>query len=188
MRTRNHADRELAAELRAWVELLTEEKMKSGQSYEEARRAALIETFQPYNGPAGRPDTFSGDYIHQLALLQELTNTDKHRVLNSVLAVPSNMGMGFPKGVTQAMRDAGPEGHPGVLVPDVIWDHAGETIELEAEVGRFKLEGPGLNSDVKVYGQVQPSIAFPERGPIIPTLDRIGAFATLIVTEFEPLF
>jgi putative ABC transport system permease protein len=44
MRTRNHADTEITAELRAWVDLLTEEKMKSGLSHEEARRAALIET------------------------------------------------------------------------------------------------------------------------------------------------
>lgn len=37
-------DRELDAELRAYVELLTEEKMKAGLSRAEAKRAALLET------------------------------------------------------------------------------------------------------------------------------------------------
>ena len=172
-------------------EVADDERWKSarGRYLKEVHpdHVAIIETFQPYNGRAGRPDNWSGEYVHPLALLQELANTDKHRFLNPVLAVPSNMAMVFPPGVEQARREALAEGLPGVFIPDVVWDHAGEVIELGAEVGRFRLEGEGLYPNMEVYGKVQPSIAFRERGPIVPALDRIGAFAMLIVSEFEPL-
>ena len=44
MLRRDRQERELDAELRAYVDLLTEEKMKAGLSREAARRAALLET------------------------------------------------------------------------------------------------------------------------------------------------
>ena len=48
----------------------------------------MIEHFQPYRGRSGRPDRWSGPYVHQLALLKHLSNTDKHRFLSPVLALP----------------------------------------------------------------------------------------------------
>ncbi|MFI5280479.1 MAG: ADOP family duplicated permease, partial [Gemmatimonadales bacterium] len=44
MTNREREDRELDAEMKSWVELLTAEKIKAGMSPEDARRAALIET------------------------------------------------------------------------------------------------------------------------------------------------
>jgi hypothetical protein len=50
---------------------------------------SILDEFQPYQGRRGRPDNWSGDYIPQLALLQLLSNRDKHQHLTPILLPPT---------------------------------------------------------------------------------------------------
>lgn len=61
---------------------------------------SIFDEFQPYQGRRGRPDNWSGDYIPQLALLQLLSNHDKHRHITPILLPPT--GYHFPEGVFPA--------------------------------------------------------------------------------------
>jgi hypothetical protein len=57
------------------------------------RDQRIIESFQPYHGLAGRPDHYSGPYIHQLSLLRDLSNSDKHRSVVNILVDPNTFEM-----------------------------------------------------------------------------------------------
>jgi hypothetical protein len=159
--------------------------------------AAQIKGYQPPNGIGGRTDRWTGDYLHQLALLQDLSNTDKHRTLNVILAHPGQFGITAPAGTRFGRRDmaeymleqgaANAEQFRGQPTDDIRWDRAGELLELDTEVCRAKLLGSEVPAKMDMAGYVTPQIALTERRPAIPTLDRIAAFAALVISEFEPL-
>jgi len=148
----------------------------------------LMEGFQPYHGIGGRPDSWSGAYVHQLTLLKDLANHDKHRALNTVLLIPA--------GIQIEMSDL-----PGVsLVPFEVEVHgyrvprlfdrraAGQVVELDLEVARAKLTGPGVKDRFDHAGQVLPQVALAEWRPVVPTMERLSLYVELILREFERLF
>jgi hypothetical protein len=45
----------------------------------------------PCKGGNGRPDNYRGDYVHQLELLADLNNADKHQTLTEIVLAPHQM-------------------------------------------------------------------------------------------------
>ncbi len=141
-----------------------------------------IESYQPYHGGAGRPDSWSGPYIHQLALLQQLSNWDKHRLLNPVLIIPAGAEIRLPLGI-------------GLNLPEIIslgdfqrsspFRNAGERLEIGVEIYRGKLLGADVPSTIPNAGYVIPHIALEEKRPIAPTLERLENYVDLILNDFQ---
>ena len=144
---------------------------------------AQIESLQPYRGLAGRPDRWSGAYVHQLALLRDLNDRDKHRLLTVIAAVPNTMSTVLPPGAGFAPI---PLFMDGTFSGEVLFGKANRDVVVGAEVMRAPLTGdvPGR---VEMAGEITPSITLPERGSVIGEIDRISAFVAYIVREFEPL-
>jgi hypothetical protein len=141
---------------------------------------SIFDEFQPYQGRRGRPDSWSGDYIPQLALLQLLSNRDKHQHLTPILLPPT--GFYFPGGVFPAPTA------PGVFP----WDPFGvtpstEPLELGAVALRIRLRDPKSRARVGAESYVVPSVSLPLYGPLIPALERIGIFVRGVLAEFDPL-
>jgi hypothetical protein len=154
-----------------------------------------IEEYQPFKGLNGRSDSYSAAYIHQLAHLQELSNTDKHRQLSIVLltssrftTVPVEGGYQpwFVKEDGKWTMDMTKVIEPNPYADPPNFHHSSYLVEVGAEVVRFKMTSElAEQNSIEVAGAVTPSVALAERRPIIPTLDRIAAFVQLILDEFE---
>lgn len=146
---------------------------------------SVIESYQPYHGRAGRPDSWSGPYIHQLELLNELSNQDKHRLLHTVLMVPSGISYHLPIGVrgvepqTKSVAD---------FQNDSPFRNAANELRQGAEVMRLKLvasSGEDVPTFLPTGGFATPTIALEEKRPIVATLERLEKYVEGILTDFK---
>ena len=146
-----------------------------------------IESFQPYNGMGSRPDSYSGPYIHPLTLLNRMSNQDKHRQLNTALAIPSGASFAFAPGArvrpTPPIRNA--EELQNYMEQFSPFRFAEKRLEVGAEVLREKLEGENIPDHMPNIGTARPHVVLDDFRPLGPTLDRIYNFVELILNEFQ---
>jgi hypothetical protein len=169
------------------AETLTDFKKQEGKYLREldSSHIAVIESYQPYHGIANRPDCWSGPYVHQLTLLQELSNIDKHRLLHTILLVPCGVSYALPIGIQ-------------VLSPDIKtaddflqqgpFRHAGDELRPGVEVVRRKLvaqTGQYIPPSLSAIGFATPQISLEEKRPLIATLERLESFVELILDDFK---
>jgi hypothetical protein len=148
----------------------------------DAAHCSFIESFQPYHGPNGRADSWYGPYAHQLTLLHDLANDDKHRdswptflaasrVMLRAELFPADRAERFAAFDRMDMRFVG----------------IGEPIEVGLEVLQARLFD-GAQREINDAGSVAPQVALLERRIVIPTLQRIERFVHLILSEFALKF
>lgn len=139
---------------------------------------------------------------HPLAVLQALSNDDKHHVLPTLFVlpvlwgIPDSLGLGpiamrretigreVERGAYLAV--SGYSSVPGTVVEvlDYYSALAGTPLELNAEIGRARFEiTPGSHLDNA--GQVTPEIAFKGHSPVMQTLDFVARFVKFTLGEFE---
>jgi hypothetical protein len=136
-----------------------------------AAHRALIEAEQPYHGRYG------GAAEDPLALLRELSNTDKHRALHLVYYCVggTKFSLAVPGPVEHAWVNLGP-------------------LEDGAGVQAFRLTcHPTAECDVKVQAELTFDIALGETGPgpgrpVAHSLAAIGAHVRQFVERFAPEF
>src|SRR2546425_5822301 len=86
-------------------------------------------------------DSWSGPYVHQLAMLRELSKHAKHRITTPVLEIPNSVHLPGGLGV---VYDTFPETLTGQGFPVTFsMDNASDVVEVGAPVGRALLSGPG---------------------------------------------
>lgn len=164
----------------------------SPEGYEHARATALsdvsreaqdvLESYQPYHGAAGRPDNYSGPYVHQLTLLQQLSNADKHRLLTTVLSLSSGAHFFIPSDFLEPVEVS----YFGFTLTTTLAPVKTENeyrLEEGAAFARAKLRGPRLPDGTPV-GRSMPSLSLEENRPISPTLSRIADYVELILRSF----
>jgi hypothetical protein len=139
---------------------------------------AKIELFQPYRGVDGQPDTWSGPYIHPLALLRNLSDTHKHRNLTTILLIPNSAS--FMVGIDSHSIAEFMVGQTKAGIP---LDNA---LDINAQVMGARVIGE-VEPHVEMAGYATPSVALDEKRPIIPTLDRIAAYVVRILRKFDPV-
>jgi len=133
---------------------------------------AIIESVQPYHGTAGRPDGWSGPYLHQLTLLRDLNNADKHRLLTTILAGPWQFSFRTSYRAADILAEALRRG--GLA----------NVLELGSEIARVWVTHP-LRYEEQSAGWIRPMVNFPEGRPVIPTLDRITDFVIYVIRQFD---
>jgi hypothetical protein len=161
----------------------------SAQVFESVRRRALrnvstdyqdaIESFQPYHEGAGRPDSYSGPYIHQLTLLRQLSNVDKHRLLTTVFGLSSGATISIPP----ALLEPAEVTYMGfTFTTDLVPVETDNEFRLEegAAFAKARLRGMRLPDGTQV-GRSMPSLGLEENRPIAPTLGRIADYVQLIL-------
>ncbi|MET9445672.1 hypothetical protein [Streptomyces cinerochromogenes] len=150
--------------------------------------------FQPCRGGNGRPDSWSGPYIHQLDLLTDLSNSDKHQMLahielhsNQFETIPTRDDL--PPWVMRT--DTGVEflpervndPDPGAALLD--FTHSSHLAEIGAEVVRMHVP---LWSDFPVIeqaGTATPLFALPEGRPVVATFQRLFQYVEAVVVDLE---
>jgi hypothetical protein len=148
----------------------------------DTAHCAFIESFQPYHGTNGRAGSWYGPYAHQLTLLRDLANDDKHRDSWPVFLACSQVMLRaalFPADRTErfAAYDRMDKQFVGL----------GEPMEVGLEVMQVRLFD-GAQPEIKDAGRVVPQVALPEKRIVIPTLQRIERFVHLILSEFAQNF
>ena len=128
--------------------------------------------YQPYHG-ISRPS--SPPYIHELALLKQLSNTDKHRLLNTVLTIVQGATYRFPPGI-----DLAPLGPEPIPYP---FRSRAESLEVGAEVSRDVLIGNVIPATFPDAGYIVPLIAF-ENFMTIGTVQGLER-SWIILKDFE---
>jgi hypothetical protein len=141
----------------------------------------IIERFQPYHGM----DNFNGPsqqwwsgYVHELALLRDLSDLDKHRLLVTVVLPTTGFEHFFRV----------PKAERGLLDWDFnyITDH---TMKIGAKLMRARLSPgpniPHIEAHMDMVGYATPSISFERGGPVVPNMQRIENFVLSLLDTFE---
>jgi hypothetical protein len=112
---------------------------------------------------------------HPLALLNSLSNADKHRLLNATVGQFAGLGPGFTMGQdVQAIREINIPLGP---------------LEDGAEVARIHIDTSGPNPEMEMYGEFDIDIAFADSGrSVMGTLVPIRSEVAAIVEWFAPVF
>lgn len=128
-----------------------------------------VEAFQPYT-PITGPDRWSGPPIHPLALLRDLSNEDKHRVVTPIIARSQSFSHTPPMNVGYGFLDFG---------------DSQEALEEGTVVMRLRPAGPNSAVIANPIGLMAPGILFPEKRSVLPTLERIRNFVLKVLDEFS---
>lgn len=141
------------------------------------KHRAIVESLQPYNGP-DTPDSFAP---LALADLRCLSNTDKHRLLNTAIAQRSRQLQ--PRGIgLRIVRDV-------ERIRDEKWSLGGPIDG--AEIVRMVLEGVGPNPKVNVQGELPVGITFDDpalteaQPGVVPMLRAILQGVREVISAFE---
>ncbi len=150
--------------------------------------------FQPCRGRNGRPDGWSGPYVHQLDLLTELSNADKHKMLVHIEIQPNKFAMipsriGLPPWVSQT--DSGIElliervNDPDPGADHLDFSHSPHSMEIGAEVVRIRAPAWVNNATIDQVGTAGPTFALPEGRPVAATLKRLAVFVKTVIEDLE---
>jgi|SRR5579862_3408326 len=143
---------------------------------------SLIESFQPYHGTNGLADSWYGPYAHQLTLLHDLSNDDKHRDSWPVFLASSQVMLRaelFPADRMERLTAHDQMNKQFVGI--------GEPMRLGLEVMQVRLF-ERARPEISDAGRVAPQVALPGGRIVIPTLRRIERFVHLILSEFARNF
>ncbi|MFE3555134.1 hypothetical protein ACFXKW_09760 [Streptomyces sp. NPDC059193] len=150
--------------------------------------------YQPCRGRNGRPDGWSGPYIHQLDLLTALSNSDKHHMLAHIELHANQFSTITTRGDLPpwiARTESGvkliPERvndpDPGADHPDL--SHASSLVEVGAEVARIRAPLWSGQPAIERVGTATPLFALPAGRPVGPTLRRLSEFVHMVICDLE---
>jgi len=130
-----------------------------------------LHEWQPCRGGNGRPDSYSGHYIHQLELLADLNNADKHQTLTEVVLAPHQMTIMPP--ISFGLGD--------VERPDFIhrWGLGTEVLRVRAP--SWPREGQAN------IGSARPTVLLAGRRTPVPTLRRLHQYVADVLGIVETL-
>ncbi len=153
---------------------------------------AMLHEFQPCKGVNGRADGWSGDYVHQLTMLHDMWNRDKHVALPVALITANQFSLiptrpTLPPWIVQ-MGDSIEFASHRINDPDPdasIFDfsHSGKLVRLNAEVARIMVPFWRQRPVITDAGVVIPRVALEGLRPITSTLERLADYVHLIVSS-----
>jgi hypothetical protein len=134
------------------------------------RRAdrAIVRRYQPFKPGESRA------HRHAFTVLQELSNDDKHRVIQPVVAIPQRIDFTYTEATDCIVRRIGPDGFAGTLKPG-------------AKLARFYVKKTGPNPRIDTQPQFHLVPAIHERLTLADFLERTMVATRLLLHEFaEP--
>jgi len=130
-----------------------------------------LHEWQPCKGGNSRPDNYGGDYVHQLELLADLNNADKHQTLTEIVLAPHQLTI-MPR-ISFGLGD--------VERPDFIhrWGLGTEVLRVRAP--SWPREGQAT------IGSVRPIALLPGRRTAVPTLRRLHRYVADVLGIVDTL-
>jgi hypothetical protein len=136
---------------------------------------ATIKRFQPYR-------RWVSDRPHPLTLLNDLSNDDKHRLLQPVLIFPQELTFHVPP--YHEMTDCEPDHSRPVVYRNIV----GRPLEPDTEVFRLPIRVTGPAPDVDIAASGRVAVGFRNGVSALDALPEIARFARQAVAAFEPEF
>lgn len=149
--------------------------------------------FEPCKGLNNRPDGWSASYVHQLTLLKELSNADKHKTLPVVLLLTNELKtmrtrtslppwiVKTEEGVTfvpECMSDLNPDDDR----PD--FTHASFKAEVGAEICRQRAPAWKGRTVIEHVGTAAPQVTLDQRRAVVETMERLTEYVRLVLDAF----
>ena len=139
------------------------------------KHRAQLKRFQPYRHRKRTTTT------HPVRLLIDLSNYDKHRLVQPVLMCASDI---YVEVLESEMRDCHPAANPDWRSDLVL----GVPLEPETEIASLSIEITGPQPQMKVKGTKTLFVGFRNGEGVLDALERMGAYAREIVEFFAPDF
>ncbi|MFJ5231026.1 hypothetical protein ACIQBJ_14160 [Kitasatospora sp. NPDC088391] len=152
-----------------------------------------VHEFQPCKGVNGRSDSWSGEYVHQIDQLVDLSNADKHQ--NIVDIIPTVNGFGsIPTRLTLPPWIQVVDGEH-VFLPEWVNDpdpdaevidatRADHRLAVGAEVARIKAPLWGTVELIGFTGFARIYFGLPGLLPLVPTLERLASYCREVLEAF----
>lgn len=152
-----------------------------------------LHEFEPCKGLNNQPDGWSASYVHQLTLLRELSNDDKHKTLPVTLLLTNGLStmrtrtslppwiVRTEKGVEflpERMSDPDPDDDR----PD--FTHASFKAEVGAEICRQRAPAWEGKTIIEHVGTAQPQVTLDERRAVAQTMERLTEYVRLVLDAF----
>lgn len=138
------------------------------------RERAIVRSYQPHQArlrrrPFGKP--------HPMTVLADLSNVDKHRILNPTFYKPDFEDPGFELLVVG--------GRGSIEQPPFVWD---EPLKVGAEVvtATWKTRDPDAKLEMK--GKIKAQVAFSNGWDVDILLHRVAGVVAAFLREFEAFF
>lgn len=139
------------------------------------RHRAMVKRYQPCRG-------WDGYGPHPIRLLDDLSNDDKHRLIQPSLVTPQSLEVNFPDGVVG--RDCHFPEHGNFVFHQLI----GRPLEADTEVFRTPLVVTGPNPHMNVECRADVFVGLRNGVELDGGLRRISRLAHTIVNAFAPEF
>ena len=148
--------------------------------------------FEPCKELNNRPDSWSASYVHQLTLLRELSNDDKHKTLPVTLLLTNGLSTMRTRATLPpwlSKTENGFELHPERMSdPDPDDDrpdftHASFKVEIGAEVCRQRAPA-WTGTVIEHVGTATPQITLDERRPAPETMERFAEYVRMVLDAF----
>lgn len=124
-----------------------------------------------------------GLYFHPLVMLRDLSDSDKHRLLPTMMVPSSGQELlGGPGGMPFFLLMARTMQEMSQLEAPKI-----ERVELNTEIARVQLGDRAGQQDLDMAGYVAPVIALAEGRPVVAVIDKIVAVVVKVIREFDPI-
>lgn len=153
-----------------------------------------IHEYQPCRGVNGRPDGWSGPYVHQLDLLIALSNDDKHQRLVHIAVTPNQLRTIATRGDLPpwlVRTESGVEVlSDRINAPDSgsdKWDHSNSSnvAEVGAEVVRVRAPLWGTVAAIDAVGTAIPYFCLEEGRPVVETIWRLAKYVREVLVDVQ---
>ncbi|GEM_PF-5438179 len=143
-----------------------------------SKHKSIIESYQPFHGTAGRPDSWNGPYVHQLSLLRDLSNTDKHRTIIEIFFDPNHFELMNSGVLILNMHQYNISLNPMKYFNDF------KPASMSNDEVVFEAKVPGLIIDnSEIAGYAIASVTLEERRPLYHTINRIIEYVGIVVDD-----
>ena len=139
----------------------------------------VIESFQPYHPM--EENISVGLYFHPLAMLRDLSNTDKHRFITPVLIPSTGLSLDGP---SQWLAE-------GILTMDFAAsmlrgiEPRAEAMVPGLEIARMPSQVDAAAIPPQLVGHSLPVVAFTDGRPVVAVLDKIARAVERVISTFE---
>jgi hypothetical protein len=145
-----------------------------------SQHRSIIESFQPYHLMDANVGV--GEYFHPLAMLRDLSNLDKHRLLVPILIPTTGVSLEGPASMSIVS---------GMVLQMVAQTFAGKLpvakpMSPGLELVRSPLLPPGLTESPQPAGTSLPIVAFSDGRSVTAVLDKLIRAVEAVVSALEP--
>ena len=138
----------------------------------------IIGSLQPYWGEADPSRREWNKYVHELTLVRDISNTDKHRVPATILSSTTSFELFFEP----AYDSRGIPDRDHAFEPDHRWKCGSQVMRERLSPGHHL---PIIEPNMEMVGYARPWLSVEAGGPVVQDLGRMADYVSVVVDRLE---